>query len=138
MSFASASDAFADGPPSVSVSVQLAKVGNGYTIQLQTHPPMPSARPPGPTMFEGMDPDEMIDKMIDGIGALMRTIHDKGAGEDWKASEDRAQVREAFRVMFPPLANKADRAVVQYVPPRYDNLVFQSKKDLMDYLDRNL
>ena len=40
--------------------------------------------------------------------------------------------------MFPPLANKADRAVVQYVPPRYDNLVFQSKKDLMDYLDRNL
>lgn len=121
-----------------SVSVKVDKLGNGYVISLQTHPKSPPSVVLRQNPFEGMDPDELIDKLIDGMGALLRTIHDEGAGENWKDSDDRSQVREAFRVMFPQMARSVDQSVASYEQPRYDNLVFQSKKDLMEYLDKNL
>lgn len=82
--------------------------------------------------------------MIDGMGALIRSINDKGAGEDWKDSDDRKQVRDAFRVMFPGMSSQIDRLtsdledVASYEPPRHENLVFESKERLVEYLTKNL
>lgn len=126
------------GRPSVSVGI--GKVGNGYIVKLQTSPVQPKPPRLAPSPFVGMDPDELIDRILDGMGALIRTVNDKGAGEDWKDGDDRKQVREAFRVMFPDMARKVDRAIepVEYIEPRYEHLVFESKEDLLEYLKTNL
>lgn len=125
---------------SSTVDVSISKVGNGYTVQLQTSPPPPKPPKFQPSPFVGMDPDELIDRILDGMSALIRTVNDKGAGEDWKDGDNRKQVREAFRVMFPEMARKVDLAVesIEYVTPRQDSLVFETKVALMKYLNENL
>lgn len=131
---------FHAGDHGPTVYVELRKVDNGYTIQLRTDPPRPPIRPEdfqGP--YDGMDPDEIIDRMVDGLGAMVRTINDKGAGESWKDGDDRQQVREAFKIMFPQFARHAER-IVRPPPeqPRQEHRVFETKKSLMDYLEKNL
>lgn len=129
--------------PSVVVSVQ--KLGNGYMLELRTSPKRPPLPRPVhvPSPFAGQDPDELIDRMIDGLGGLVRSINDKGAGEEWKDEENRKQVRDAFRVMFPSLTGNIDRMVsdepVQvYEEPRHEQLVFETKEKLFEYLTKNL
>lgn len=127
------------------LEVNIAKLGNGYTLALQVHPEPPKRRKVQhtPSPFVGQDPDELIDKILDGMSALIRTINDKGAGEDWKDGGDRKQVREAFRVMFPGMATQIDRAVSDeppptYQEPRYEQLVFESKEKLIEFLTKEL
>jgi hypothetical protein len=122
------------------VTVQIAKVGNGYTLQLTTNPKrFPAAVAPEPSPFEGMSPDEVIDKMVDGAGAVLRRIHDAGAGEDWKEDGDRQQVREAVKAMFPGIARQIERS--QEPPPepsRHESLVFETKAKLMEFIEKEL
>ena len=130
--------------PSVVVSVN--KVGNGYSLALQTNPKrrMPRAVSPVENPFEGKDPAELIDNMIDGMGALIRAINDKGAGDgDWKGEDDREKVREAFKVMFPGMARNIQQLTEAsdeepQEEPRFESLVFETKKSLMEYLEKNL
>lgn len=133
-----------ESPAVPSVSVQIGKVGNGYTVHLQSRPERPRhpvrPRPEGP--FQDLDPDQAIDKMVDGLGALIRSINDKGAGEDWKNDEDRQAIREVVKAIFPSVAGHP------HGPPVYDyetmeqakseHLVFQEKSDLIAYLEKNL
>lgn len=129
--------------PSVVVSVQ--KLGNGYMLDLRTNPKRPPLPRPVhvPSPFVGQDPDELIDQILDGMSAIIRTINDKGAGEDWKDEENRKQVRDAFRIMFPSIASQIDRAVsdepeTTYEEPRHEQLVFETKEKLFEYLTKNL
>ena len=129
--------------PSVVVSVQ--KLGNGYMLDLRTNPKRPPLPRPVhvPSPFAGQDPDELIDRMIDGLGSLVRSINDKGAGEHWKDEDDRRQVREAFRIMFPGLTSSVDRLVSDepeptYEEPRHEQLVFETKEKLFEYLTKSL
>ena len=129
--------------PSVVVSVQ--KLGNGYMLELRTNPPRPKPRivKYTPSPFVGQDPDELIDQILDGMSAIIRTINDKGAGEDWKDEENRKQVRDAFRIMFPSIASQIDRSVsdepeTTYEEPRHEQLVFETKEKLFEYLTKNL
>lgn len=129
--------------PSVIVSVQ--KLGNGYMIELQTNPKQPE-RPPvkhAPNPFAGLDPDELVDQIIDGFGSLARSINDKSAGEDWKSDDNRKNVRDAFRLMFPSMSSHIDDAVSTelppvYIEPRHERLVFETKEKLFEYLTSNL
>lgn len=129
------------GNPHPLMNISIEKLGNGYVLSLTEYPKMPEPTVPAPSPFEGLEPDELIDKMIDGVGALIRAINDKGAGEHWKDEEDRVQIREAFKVMFPQLARQADRLAgdpSQYQPPRSEQRVFESKDVLVEYLVKNL
>ena len=117
--------------------VQISKVDNGYTLNLQEQLPREPVVPDFQNPFEGMDPDEIVDKMINGMGAVIRTINDKGAGESWKDDEDRQAVREAFKVMFPGLARSIRPPRMPKVP-RYEDRVFESKETLLKYLTENL
>lgn len=125
------------------VTVSIGKIDNGYVLKLNTIPKRRAPRVVAPP-FAGMDPDEMIDKIVDGMGALIRSINDKGAGEDWKTDEDRAKVREGFKAMFPNLvpppvhADDVAIAVGEDLAPRSESRVFESKIDLIKYLTENL
>lgn len=133
-----------ESPSAPSVSVQVGKVGNGYVVHLQARPERKRApgRPRPEEPFQHLDPDQVIDKMVDGLGALIRSINDKGAGEGWKDDEDRQAIREVVKAMFPSFAGHPQG------PPAYDyeaaeqakseHLVFQSKEDLIQYLEKNL
>lgn len=124
----------------------VAKVGNGYTIQFHTNPKMPPPVRirPVKSPFEGMDPDEIIDRMVDGVGALLRSVNDSGAGESWKESADRQQVREAFKVFFPDFAARAEQLTQTQEEqdtvelPRHESLVFEHKEELLAFLAKNL
>jgi hypothetical protein len=134
---------FSNKAPSVLIDIQ--KLENGYMLTLTTNPEQPKPRivKHTPSPFVGQDPDELIDRVLDGLSALVRTINDKGAGEDWKDDENRKQVRDAFRVAFPNLSNQIDQAVSdepvpQYVEPRHEQLVFETKQKLFEYLMKEL
>jgi hypothetical protein len=137
------SPAFSSKAPSVVIDIQ--KLENGYMLTLTTNPEQPKPRvvERQTSPFVGQDPDEIIDKMIDGFGAVIRAINDKGAGESWKDDEDRAQIREAFRVMFPGVSRQIDQVVSdepvpQYIEPRHEQLVFETKQKLFEYLMKEL
>lgn len=118
--------------------VDIVKVDNGYTVQLQEQIPYePPTATDYPNPFEGMDSDEVVDKMIDGMGAAIRAINDKGAGEGWKDDADRQLIREGFKMLFPGLTRRAQpyKAPKQ---PRFETRVFESKEDLVKYLLENL
>lgn len=130
-----------DGPsPPPSVSVKIQKLGNGYTLQLTTNPPRPPvAYGAEPSPFEGMEQDEIIDKLVDGAGALLGRLHDIGAGESWKDDAEREQVREAFKIMFPGVARQFSRpAGPPPVESRYESLVFETKEKLMEFIEKEL
>lgn len=128
------------------LTVQVVKMDNGYIVTLQEIPrPKPSRRIVVPNPFEGKSPDEIIDQMIDGVGAVLRTFRQAEAEEEWKGSEDRETVRTAFKALFPNLAQQAftlteapeseeDRRRQE---PRQEQNVFGSKAELMKYLDQN-
>lgn len=126
--------------------VSISKMDNGYTVQLREIPKPKRRVPIAPieSPFIGMEPDEIVDKMIDGVGAIVRSFH--AEAEDWKGSEEREKVREAFKVMFPDFSRQAIRLTAQPDPvdpdelrePRAESLVFESKESLMAYLDKNL
>jgi hypothetical protein len=123
------------GHPSVVIDIQ--KLGNGFVVTLQTNPKPPVVQQ-GPPVEE-VDPDEQLDRLIDGIGAFLREINDKGAGEGWKDGEDRQKVRAAARLMFPSVLGSG--RVAHYTTqekPRYEQLVFESKDMLLEYLTKNL
>lgn len=129
--------------PSVVVSVQ--KLENGYMLELRTNPKQPKPRvvKRTPSPYVGQDPEELIDQILDGMSAVVRTINDKGAGEDWKDEDNRRQVREAFRIMFPSMASQIDQAVSDepepvYIEPQHERLVFETKEKLFEYLTKNL
>jgi hypothetical protein len=124
--------------PSVSVKIQ--KVGNGYTLQLTTNPPRPPvAYGAEPSPFDGMGQDEIIDKLVDGAGALLGRLHDAGAGESWRDDEDRQQVREAFKLMFPGVARQfAHPPGPPPVESRHESLVFETKAKLMEFMEKEL
>ncbi len=129
--------------PTLKVSVL--KFDNGYAVSLDEvpKPREPRRLPPPENPFSGMDPDQIIDQMIDGVGAVLRTFRDAEAGEDWKGGEDRAKVRTAFKAMFPGLAQQAVSMTQEpeepdLQVPRKERRVFESKESLMKYLDENL
>jgi hypothetical protein len=121
------------GGPSVVIAIQ--KLGNGFVTTLQTNP-TPAAVQQGPPIEEA-DPDEQLDQLIDGLGAFFREINDKGAGEGWKEGEDRQKVRAAARLMFPQFSGQIAR-YTKSERPRYEQLVFESKDMLLEYLTKNL
>lgn len=135
-------------PMTPTMVVTVGKLDNGYVLKMSSIPK------PRPVQFvahplAGMDPDEAIDKMIDGVGAFMRAIHNNAAEEDWKKGEDRAKVREAIKELFPSLLPPA----VQSEPgsavltqesdgaefrAKSESRVFESKLDLIKYLTEKL
>jgi len=119
--------------PSVSIGIQ--KLGNGFVTTLQTNPPVVRARhaPVG----GDSDPDEALDHLIDGIGAFLREINDKGAGEGWKNGEDRQKVRAAARLLFPQISYQTAQEEPQE-NSRFEQLVFESKAAMIEYLNKNL
>jgi hypothetical protein len=124
------------------LTIGLVKTDNGYTVQLQESPkPPPRVKTVSvEASQEEADPDELIDRMVDGMGALMRAIHNDAAEEDWKKDDDKAKVRAAFKAIFPNIVSQVQRQQ-NYVPPeepRYENLVFEKKEDLLKYLEKNL
>jgi hypothetical protein len=139
----------AGGHPSESpLTIGITKHGNGYSIQLSQSPKRRPHRvrelPPNP--LEGMDPDQIIDQMIEGVGAVLRTFRDAEVGDTWKEGEDREKVRTAFKTMFPGFTQQAVQMTEKPEPPqtdaelygRHESLVFESKESLMKYLDENL
>ncbi len=119
--------------PSVSIGIQ--KLGNGFVTTLQTNPPVVHThRAP---VGGDLDPDEALDHLIDGIGAFLREINDKGAGEGWKDGEDRQKVRAAARLLFPQFSSPTVPEEPQE-HPRYEQLVFESKAAMIEYLNKNL
>lgn len=128
----------AEGP---TLRITVLKVDNGYNLELASSPRRPKAIAPVPSAAESMSPDEIIDRMVDGMGAFIRSINDKGAGEDWKEDGDKGRIREAVKIFFPQLAHAAARAVTteDFLPmPRHETLVFESKQSLMKFLETNL
>lgn len=133
-------------PPKLTISI--GKLDNGYTVALRQSPkrraPRVHAAPPNP--FIGKTPDEIIDNMIDGVGAVLRTFRQAEAEEEWKGGEDREKVRTAFKAMFPALAQQAvDMTQEPELPPseedihgRSESNVFESKDALIEYLTKNL
>ena len=127
--------------PGPSISISIEKVGNGYTLGLQTFPPPPKRRPPSTSPFAGMETGEVVDRVIDSIGMLSRAINNKGAGEDWKGDEEREKLREGFRALFPGVYNQIEQAVEPpeiQVQPRAESLVFESKIALLEFLTKEL
>jgi hypothetical protein len=135
-------------PMTPTLTVSIGKIDNGYVLKLNTIPKRKMPRAVA-SPFAGMDPDEMIDKIVDGMGALIRSINDKGAGEDWKDGEDRVKVREGFKAMFPslvppPIPKEEDTTfsvnavIVDDETPRSESRVFESKADLIKYLSEQL
>jgi hypothetical protein len=115
----------------------IAKLGNGYAITIVRATPRPAPPPVNPE--DEVDPDHAIDKMIDGLGALVRSIHDSGAGETWKSDEDRAHVRAAFKLMFPGMSRHLLSAGEAFaMPPIPESLVFETKEKLIAYLTEKL
>ena len=127
----------AEGP---TLRITVLKVDNGYNLELASSPRRPQVVAPVPGAAEGVSPDEMIDRMVDGMGAFIRSVNDKGAGEDWKEDGDRLKIREAVKTFFPQLAQQAARAVTpeDFAMPRHESLVFESKQSLMKFLETNL
>ena len=139
-------------PPGIPLTptlyVSIGKIDNGYILKLHTNPKRRIPRAvSAPNPFVGMDPDETIDKIVDGMGALIRSINDKGAGEDWKEDGDRAKVRDGFKAMFPSLVpppppSKEElaelEAQVDAETPRSEQRVFESKEALIKYLTEQL
>jgi hypothetical protein len=139
----------AAGEPSYPpLTIGITKHGNGYSVQLSQSPKRRPHRvhTPPPNPLEGMDPDEIIDQMIDGVGAVLRTFRDAEVGDSWKEGEDREKVRTAFKTMFPGFTQQAVSMTEKPEPPqtdadlygRHESLVFESKESLMKYLDENL
>lgn len=129
------------------LQVSITKLDNGYVTrlhELKKRKPVPPISPSG-NPFVGMTADDIVDKLVDGMGAFLRTINDAGAGEDWKGG-DKAQVREAFKLIFPGIAQNAEQLARQTDQvdeeeahiPRQETRVFESKESLMKYLDENL
>ena len=139
---------YVEGMSQPTLQVNIAKLDNGYVVRLQElkkrRPVSGIQRSSNP--FAGLSADEIIDKLVDGMGGFLRTINDAGAGEDWKGSENRAQMREAFKMLFPGMAQNAEQLANPTDPeveeetrqPRQETLVFESKESLMRYLGENL
>jgi len=127
----------AEGP---TLRITVLKVDNGYNLELASSPRHPQAIAPVPSAAESMGPDEIIDRMVDGMGAFIRSINDKGAGEDWKEDGDKGRIREAVKIFFPQLAQQAQRVAHNPLAnlPRHETLVFESKQSLMKFLETNL
>ncbi len=122
------------------VLVSVGKVMNGYQVVLATRPKRKPVRPML-NPLAGMDPDEAIDRMVDTFGAFLRTIHDKGAGEDWKDGHggDRQLIRDGFKAFLPHLAVSGYQTADESTElPRHETMVFGTKEQLMKYLDENL
>lgn len=129
--------------PMPTMKVVIARMDNGYVVQLQElqkPKPVPAIEP-SENPFFGMSSDDIIDKLVDGMGAFLRTINDAGAGEDWKGG-DKAQVREAFKLIFPGVAQNAEQLTRMRTEededPRRETRVFETKDALMKYLSENL
>ena len=115
----------------------IAKLGNGYAITILRSTPRPPPLPVNPE--DEIDQDQAIDKMIDGLGALIRSINDSGAGETWKSDEDRAHVRAAFKLMFPGTSRGLLAGPDGFsMPPPPESLVFETKEKLIAYLTEKL
>ena len=134
-------------PQMPKLTIQLVKLDNGYVVKLQeAGKKAPRAIAPVESPFVGLEPDQIIDKLVDGVGAMLRSINDAGAGEDWKGSDNRAQMREAFKLLFPDMARHAEQlARPEDHPseedlhgPRHESNVFESKESLIEYLKKNL
>lgn len=136
--------------PHPTLTVAITKLDNGYVVVLQEIPKRKQRKPrvhkPQPNPFEGMEPDQIIDQMIDGVGAVLRTFRQAEAEEEWKGGEDREKVRTAFKAMFPGLAQQAIDMTEKPEPPdpeelrmpRSEQQVFGSPEELMEYLKKNL
>lgn len=129
------------------LTIQLVKLDNGYVVKLQeAGRKAPRAIAPVESPFAGLEPDQIIDKLVDGVGAMLRSINDAGAGEDWKGSDNRSQMREAFKLLFPDMARHAEQlARPAELPsdedmhgPRQESNVFESKEALLEYLKKHL
>jgi len=118
--------------PTLRVSIE--RHDNGWLVSLVEPPKHPPAMTKTPPV---MEESEMIDTMIDGIGALLRHLNDHGAGDDWKGSDDREKLREAFKVMFPGIVSPR-APVAQAAWPRQETRVFDAKAALLSYLEKNL
>ncbi len=120
------------------LQINIVKVDNGYAVDLAAMPRR-KERSPESGFVSAQDPDEMIDKMVDGLGAFLRAVHDEGAGETWKDGGDREKVREAVKTFFPSAYRQAvEMSEPPAEPPRSEERVFETKESLLKYLTENL
>lgn len=132
------------------ISLKLAKLDNGYSVELMVNPklkPIEEVKEEIATAVGAelnppveMTQDEIIDRMVDGLGAFLRSINDKGAGENWKGEDEKGKIREAVKLIFPQVSRQTVPAnsYRNYEPPHHESKVFETKAGLMKYLDENL
>lgn len=134
-------ESFLSASAGPTASAEIQKLGNGYVVTFMTNPPRRHpVRQQGPPL-QGKDPDEIIDDLVNGLGAFMRTIREKETGEDWKDSQDRKLIRDGFRQMFPQVVSQIENAAEEPVEserPRHEQLVFETKAAMLEYLTKNL
>jgi len=120
-----------------SVTVTVSKVDNGYQTWLTGPPPPAPPRPQPLSHLAGLTEEEVADRLIDGISALMRYMNDKGAGETWKDGGDRETLREAFKVLFPGITSRIAEPLEPMIA-KSETRVFESKDALLEYLAKSL
>ncbi len=138
--FGEASGRFLVGPgedkPKLIVSLE--KKDNGYVLKLIEPPVFPESDPDELKPEEvDADRDKKVDTMIDGVVAFTKSLNDKAAGEAWKGEEDKAKIREGFKLLFGMSAGRG-RPFKPMPKARVENMVFPGKEELLAYLAKNL
>jgi hypothetical protein len=129
------------GQPMVTKSrLELTVVGNGYFVSFMKgvdRRPVAGQGPLDGPPVEAVSEEERIDAMVDAIGAFIRHINNKGAGEDWQSegAEDREKIRAGFKAMIPASLLHGHR--VYEPPPEPEQLVFKSKAELIKFIEEN-
>ena len=112
--------------------VAINKMDNGYTMELYDPPKFPEEEEEAEIVDEG----EKIDKMIDGMVSFAKYFNNRSTGENWKEEDDKEKLREGFKVLFPSF-NRGMGQVKAY-QAKNEQRVFENKKDLIEYLEKNL
>lgn len=129
--------------PEFKLTISIQKADNGYFVGLVEPPDLKAykearrrERQERMKKLSGSI-DERIDAMVDGVVAFQKFVLDKSAGEDWKGEDMREKMREGVKVAFPGIM----REITAGEPPpqaRQEQMVFETKEKLLEFLTKNL
>jgi hypothetical protein len=124
-------------PMEVKASLSAVRVSNGYVLTFRkgTERKSPLHPPSGPPPDGGMSEEEKIDAMVEAIAAFTRHIGDKGAGDEWRDDGDREKIRAGFKALVPASLLRGPQE--HRPPPPPEQLVFQTKSELIKFIEEN-
>lgn len=131
--------------PQDQLQISIRKMDNGFVVNLN-EPPKRQTEEELEKELEAdrpKNPEAQVDALVDGIVAFTKYINDKGAGEDWKdhSEEVKVQMRKGFKIFFPnlnPDRSRRPRRPISSYQPRVEQNVFQTKEELLAYIQKNL